>query len=64
MKKIKFNFYLFKGIENEESMKELTKFLLINESLIQLTCGGKLNYILTNKNNLVLISINNERYEN
>ena len=50
MKKIKFNFYLFKGIENEESMKELTKFLLLNESLIQLTWGGKLNYILKIKN--------------
>ena len=43
-------------------MKELTKFLLINESLIQLTCGGKLNCILENKTNL--ISINYERYEN
>ena len=49
-KKYIYNFYLFKGIENEESMKELTKFLLINESLIQLTCGGKLNCILENKN--------------
>ena len=39
MKKIKYNiiFIYFEGIENEESMKELTKFLLINESLIQLT---------------------------
>ena len=62
MKKKNIIFIYFKGIENE-SMKELTKFLLINESLIQLTCGGKLNCVLEIKMNN-LISINYERYEN